>query len=199
MLESTFYSLSLRKLKLLTQLFIKHNLNPMKTKLLLMLIASMLASAAWAQQLPRQVIASGGNISQAGNVNLSWTVGQPGPVQSATPSSFYITQGFQQGDEWWVSINEVVVAYDAINLYPNPSYGEINLTGKLPAGGVCNYMVFDNNGKAVADNYFSVDPSGEFLTNIQLTGLATGTYYLRLVGGNDNAKYVCSKKISIIK
>jgi len=159
----------------------------------------MLYASAWAQQLPRQVIASGGGISQVGNINLSWAVGQPSPVHSSTPSSFYITQGFEQGDEWWVSINEAVVAYNAIELYPNPSYGEINLKGTLPAGGECNYIVFDNNGNAVASNFFNVDPSGELFTTIQLTGLATGTYYLKLSGGNHNTKYVCSKKISIIK
>ncbi len=171
----------------------------MKTRLKLTLFALLLYSSVWAQQMPRQVIASGGNISQVGNINLSWTVGQPGPVHSAPPSSFYISQGFQQGDEWWVSINEAIVVYNAIDLYPNPSYGDINLKGTLPTGGVCNYSVYDINGGMVAQDNFPVDPSGEIFTKISLEGLATGTYFLRLTGANSQTKYVCSKKISIIK
>lgn len=171
----------------------------MKTRLLLTLFALVLISSVWAQQMPRQVMAAGGNISQSGNINLSWTVGQPGPVHSAPPSSFYITQGFQQGDEWWVSINESVVAYNAIDLYPNPSYGDINLKGKLPAGGECLYSVFDVQGSETARGSFVVDPSGELFTAIGLTGLPTGTYYLKLSGGDQNTRYVCSKKITIIK
>lgn len=170
----------------------------MKTRLLFLLMLGAFYSALWAQNLPRQVIATAGNICQSGNISLSWTVGQPGPVQNTTPSGFYLTQGFQQGDEWWVSVNETVVNLTTIDLYPNPSDGLIHLKGTLPSGGVCFCQLFDNSGKLAFSDSFNTGISGEAYTDLDFSFLATGSYYLKLTGGDGPNKYICSKKISII-
>jgi hypothetical protein len=170
----------------------------MKKRLLFLFMLVVFYSALWAQNFPRQVIATAGNTSQSGNISLSWTVGQPGPVQNTTPSDFYLTQGYQQGDEWWVSVNETVVNLTTIDLYPNPSGGLIHLKGTLPSGGVCYFHLFDNNGKLVFSDYFNAGINGEAFIDFDFSFLTTGSYYLKLTGGDDTNKYICSKKISII-
>jgi hypothetical protein len=170
----------------------------MKTRLLFLFMLVAIYSALWAQNFPRQVIATAGNISQSGNISLSWTVGQPGPVQNTTPSGFYLTQGFQQGDEWWVSVNEIVVNLITIDLYPNPSSGLLHLKGTLPSGGVCYCQLFDNNGKLVYNSNFNAGIGGEVYTDFDFSFLTTGSYYMKLTGGEGSNKYICSKKISII-
>ncbi len=170
----------------------------MKTRVLFLFMLLAFNSVMWAQNFPRQVIATAGNTSQAGNISLSWTVGQPGPVQNTTPSGFYLTQGFQQGDEWWVSVNETILNLTSMDLYPNPSGGLIHLKGTLPSGGICFCQLFDNNGKLVFSDSFNAGITGEVYTDLDFSFLATGSYYLRLTGGDGTSKYICSKKISII-
>jgi hypothetical protein len=167
-------------------------------KAVLFFLLFILHLALWAQNLPRQVIATAGNISQSGNVSLSWTVGQPGPVETASPSGFYLSQGFQQGDEWWVSINEAVVDYNNIIVYPNPSKGQVHLLGTLPSGGTFSCRLLDNSGKTVYNQQFNAQSNGEVDTEINFQGLSNGTYFLQLSGGAPKAKYSCVKKISIL-
>jgi hypothetical protein len=167
--------------------------------LILLGLASVLQSLVWAQQFPRQVLASAGNISTSGNISLSWTLGQPGPVQSTSPSSFYLTQGFQQGDEWWVSISNTIRNYDGIKAYPNPSSGIIHLEGTLPAGGPCRFEMLDINGRISAEVNLSTSASGIINEVISFPDLAEGTYTLRLSGGTETSPYICTRKIIVIK
>jgi hypothetical protein len=171
----------------------------MKRKWLLVLTAVLLQSALWAQQFPRQVLSSAGNTSTAGSISLSWTVGQPGPVQSTDPASFYITQGYQQGDELYVSINGFVVANTSIKVYPNPSGGIFHLEGIMPSGGICNYMVVDINGKQVMQDYFNADALGNIQSYFDLSFLPGGIYNLKLYGGEGTKQYSCSYKLTLIK
>ena len=171
----------------------------MKKKWLVMVGAFLMSSTLWAQQLPRQAISTAGNNSTAGGLSLSWTVGQSGPVESVSPSSFYITQGYQQGDEWWVSINGLVVANTAIKVFPNPSVGLFHIEGTLPSGGKCQYQVTDLQGKLVMSDYFTADADGNFQSSFNISFLANGSYMLMLSGGAGSNLYICSNKLTLIK
>lgn len=176
-------------------------INPITMNLRTLLLSTfmIICLTAWSQSLPRQVLASGGKISVAGNISLSWTVGQPSPVASYSTSSLKLTQGFQQGDEWWVSIDGKITAYTDIKVYPNPSTGKFNLAGKLPATGQCRYMVTDALGNLVLEGEFTPGTDGDILTWIELAPNPPGLYVLKLQGGDGIQKYVCSFKLTLLQ
>jgi len=171
----------------------------MKRKWMLILCAIGLQSFLWAQQLPRQVLSSAGNNSLSAGISLSWTAGQPGPVSSSPLSSFYITQGYQQGDEFWVSVNGKEVTYTKIKVYPNPSSGVFHLEGVLPGGGVCCYRIIDESGKQMVRDYFIADAAGNLNASLDLSKSPVGAYYLTLNGGEGIHTYTCSCKLILIK
>jgi len=171
----------------------------MKGKWYLFLFTIALPGFLWAQQLPRQVISTAGNNSTAGGVSLSWTVGQAGPTASTSPSSFYITQGYQQGDELYVSINGLVVSNTTFSVYPNPSSGIFHISGILPAGGESNYRILDMQGMEMKRGYFNADYQGNIQSEFNLSFLPDGSYIFKLSGGEGSQNYACSYKLTIVK
>lgn len=169
----------------------------MKKRWLLWLFLAVCSSFCMAQQLPRQVISSAGSIAVGGSIILSWTVGQPGPVGNPASGPFYITQGFQQGDEWWVSLRDDPSARTAIRVYPNPSGGLFHLEGTLPGKGRCNYFITDPSGKQILSDYFLTDGSGGFHATVDLSALPAGVYYLKLYGGEGERSYTGSGKLNL--
>lgn len=170
----------------------------MKIILFFPTILALLTASLWAQNLPRQVISTAGTITESGNISLSWTVGQAGPVETVESSGFYLTQGFQQGDEWWVSINDLVVHNNDLQVFPNPSQGMFHINGTLPAGGECHYEIYNGNGKTVFQGYWDVGSTCILSADLDLSVLNTGSYFLNLTGTDAGNRYMCSKKISVI-
>lgn len=168
-----------------------------KNLLLLFLLAG--SCALWAQTIPRQVISTAGGQVVSGSVMLSFTVGQAGPVDAVAPAAFYITQGYQQGDELWVSIRNNPVIYNAVSVYPNPSNGIFNLKGTLPVAGGFDFSVFDMNGALLLSGSSSTVNSGEIDESIDLGQFASGYYTLIIHGGVDDGRYTCVTKLSLVK
>lgn len=112
----------------------------MKKRLSFVLIALGLASVAYAQKGSTPlwtVAASGGTAKIEGNIELSWTVGQP-VTESVTKNGFMLTQGFQQGTITFVEqaenktgINELQYTEAAkrldVSLFPNPTKSAFNV------------------------------------------------------------------------
>lgn len=171
----------------------------MKKQFHILFLFLMIVTAINAQHLPRQVISTAGSDVISGSVMLSFTVGQAGPVDSGTPASFYITQGYQQGDELWVSIKNNPVVYNAISVYPNPSNGIFNLKGTLPSAGEYEYSVYDMNGSLIISGSSATAQDANVDQFLDLGQYATGYYTLIIYGGLDADKYTCVTKLSLLK
>lgn len=78
------------------------------------------------QSLDRSVVASGGNYSQIGGINLSSTVGEVA-VTTLSMASSALTQGFQQPDGLFVRIVDPVTGTVSWNAYPNPVSNQLTL------------------------------------------------------------------------
>lgn len=115
----------------------------MKKRLSFVLIALGLASVAYAQKGSTPlwtVAASGGTAKIEGDIELSWTVGQP-VTESVTKNGLMLTQGFQQGtitfveqaenEENKTGINELQYTEAAkrldVSLFPNPTKSAFNV------------------------------------------------------------------------
>lgn len=171
----------------------------MKKQFRLLILLMFAVIGLFAQQLPRQVISTAGGEAVSGSVMLSFTVGQAGPVDSGAPATFYITQGYQQGDELWVSIKNNPVLYNAIIVYPNPSNGIFNLKGTLPSAGEYEYSVYEMNGSLITSGSDVTAQDAIVDQTLDLGQYATGYYTFVIHGGLDADKYTCVTKLSLVK
>ncbi len=74
------------------------------------------------------------------------------------------------------------LSLDFINYYPNPLTETLNLNFKLASSEKYQVMVYDQTGRTVFEDIRSI--SGEYTNSIDLSGLASGPYYLQIVQGD---------------
>jgi hypothetical protein len=110
--------------------------------------------------------------AQTGDFYLQYTVGdfeywERNPVHyKSAPMQITISPG--------VGVNELLTE-DALNVYPNPSYGNLNVNLKSYQGEEIDMMIYDLKGRQVANQKIS-----NSLTMLDLVDLSPGTYVLRL-------------------
>lgn len=79
------------------------------------------------------------------------------------------------------SINELTAA--TVSVQPNPNNGLFTLSMNAAAATEVNVEVLSIDGRVVYTERMSVNP-GSFTTNLDITHLANGIYYLRVATGN---------------
>ncbi len=114
-------------------------------KNILVIIVFLLPLAVFSQTLDRQVIGSAGAYAEAGNISMSYTVGEA-VVATGTSGTIVLTQGFQQPDNMMVGI-ESIESGISINAYPNPTSGEIILDFTVVNPAEFTIEIFDVSGK----------------------------------------------------
>lgn len=73
-----------------------------------------------------------------------------------------------------------------LSLYPNPTSSVLNLSFNLPQSEVIVVSVYDLNGKLLQETNFGQKQPGKNEVSVDLVGLSTGTYVLK-IQGNQNA------------
>lgn len=160
---------------------------------------SILANA---QSLTPQVIASAGNSSTVGNVNLSYTVGEMAMVETFTNGNTILTQGFQQPELMVSSILESEKsALGSFAVYPNPANAEVFFGYEFPKEGSVEVAIYDVAGKFVSNVWTEIDyVSGKSIHSFQCDKLASGNY---VVSANfidtNGSKQTLSKKLQVVK
>jgi hypothetical protein len=109
-----------------------------------------------AQMPVRSVVGSSGGSSTAGDVNMSYTVGES-VITTLTAGNMTLTQGFQQPDELdeISAVNEFGSRFYAISVFPNPFKDEV----------VIDIKGVDNPGEMLVQ---ILDPSGKLFYSAQL-------------------------------
>lgn len=150
----------------------------MKTAILAIFVA-LPFSLAFGQSVERSVIASAGDYRSAGNISISWTLGET-VIQTVTAGSVMLTQGFQQPGSATNSLKELIKS--SITVFPNPSNGlfKINLAGFNDLDQLIIY-VYDAAGKQVALKNINV-VSGA--AGLDLTSLPEGVYTVHFSSSN---------------
>jgi len=67
----------------------------------------------------------------------------------------------------------------ALNIFPNPTAGIINLKAKIPANQNAIIQVIDNNGKIIFEGIYYPENS-RFESRLDMSYLKLGYYYIRL-------------------
>jgi hypothetical protein len=127
--------------------------------------------------LQKAVISSGGNMASNATTNAGVTIGQP-----VTGTSSNSTMRAEYG--FWTSVNSVSGVSQTGNMqldiavWPNPasSIATVNIT--LASASNLDVQLFDINGKEVRHIFSGAVSSGVRSMEIDLSGLASGTYIL---------------------
>ena len=94
------------------------------TLILAMAFSSMIAIA---QSLSPSVISSAGDFFTSTNASLSFTVAEMTMVETFASTNNFLTQGFQQPEDYYVHVPEHLVSEGNVLIYPNPTNGKFTL------------------------------------------------------------------------
>lgn len=142
------------------------------------LLAMLLVSFGLQAQV--SVNAAGGNAMGDGG-SVSFSVGQMAFSTNVGPNGS-VTQGVQQPYE--ISVLSVSENAENINLsvYPNPSTDYLYLTSSDEISDL-SYQLFDMNGRLLKSEKIT-----ENQTNINVQGLVSATYFVKVNQGNKTVK-----------
>lgn len=148
-------------------------------------IIVFLAFAAGAYcQVKHDVVASAGGYATAGQVSVSWTLGET-VVPTQQNGDVILTNGFQQ--QIIISTLERNLKLEVeVLVYPNPAADVLNIRFGSPLADRIDIIVLDQSGRLVKSDFAEASVS---LKELNLQDLASGIYYLKLVKGKISNVY----------
>lgn len=127
-----------------------------------------------AQEINPCVVSSGGETFTASGISLDFVIGEI-VTESYTAQSVNLTQGFLQGMEGGLAINEHSINIDDIKIYPNPSSDIFNIMCKGLDKPISAEIV-NIQGCVVQSVHFTGNP-----TAVSLEQLKPGLYVFRAI------------------
>lgn len=134
----------------------------------------------------QEVVATAGETKKAGNIELSWTLGEP-VIATLSEGSNQLTQGFHQTKLVVTALNELNMAELELKVYPNPTSDFVIVhlnTTEIRS----RFTLFDIAGKILSQNRIT-----ETDTQLNMLNYASGTYVLKVF--NDKEQPIQSFKI----
>lgn len=147
------------------------------------LIALLLLNlaAAWGQTISSSVINTTGNSYTQGYYSIDWSVGELPIVSSSrsTDGNYIITNGFLQPETISGNPNRLFSG-DEIKIFPNPTYGKIEIDFATLQQGTVHINVYDTYGRLVISNKTVSYGTGS-IERLDLSKFAAGTYFLKII------------------
>lgn len=146
-------------------------------KILLIVMICMFGSYMYGQEVSSSVIATAGESVEAGDVSLSWTLGEIAIETLEKDGGVTLTQGFQQGYFEITSIGEPLSDEFQLNVYPNPASEFIWVDLKTSKIKSALVEIYNMEGKLVYNNKW------EFVNGpnkIMINKLSSSQYILRV-------------------
>lgn len=140
---------------------------------LLLLLTPLLSTS---QSVTPQVVSTAGTEFYSSDVHLTWTLGESFST-TLKSESLMITQGFHQTWLLVTSMDDVEVSESVeISVYPNPTAQILHIKWAGFQADV-EALLVDVNGKVLHSQRLRWEGG---TSSIDMTGLATATYFLRL-------------------
>lgn len=152
---------------------------------------------SFGQSVERQVIGSAGAFSEAGDFMLSSTVGESAIATFSEGSGsdvIILTQGFQQADDFGLSVEEPYLKLYAV-LFPNPTGDGVTLDIATETTLTLRIALFDATGAEYGLPQSNLQVTGSSRHYVDMRNLASGTYFLQLTDNSNNL----NKTIKILK
>ncbi|MDC7995102.1 T9SS type A sorting domain-containing protein [Altibacter sp. HG106] len=131
------------------------------------------------QQLQRSSIGMSGQSTTVNRKYVSESVGQQSVLGTFATNNHVARQGFQQP---LLKITPLPQEYDALNavLFPNPAVSIVHIQFYEELDNPVEFSLYDNSGRLVRTAV--LEPSVQ--VQIDVTGIASGSYIVRIVSGN---------------
>jgi hypothetical protein len=127
--------------------------------------------------LQKAVISSGGSTASNLSMHGGVTAGQP-VTGIASNSQMKAEMGFWTSEAATSGVTQTANMQLGIEVWPNPVSDIISASITLANASSLDVRLFDINGKEVRSVFSGYEPSGIWSMEIDLTGLASGTYIL---------------------
>lgn len=136
-------------------------------------------SAAGQTRMEKAVVAIGGGRTAGTGTRMDYTIGQQvaGRAQSATTVGEF---GFWSIASSALSVDpeEGAGIVTALTISPNPASSRSSVEIGLARSGEVEVALYDMTGRKAFDLFTGVRPAGRFTLPLDVTGLASGTYYI---------------------
>jgi hypothetical protein len=124
----------------------------------------------------QSVVASAGIEVKNANFSLNFTIGEP-VVLTLQNTTIKLTQGFQQ-NIYSIATGIRTNSLDAsFKIFPNPTADRLQVELSKPNMDEFSVTLFDMNGSIISESKLGRDIQ---LQNIDVAGLASGTYFLQI-------------------
>lgn len=164
----------------------------------LLILGVCMAMFLQAQTLSPFVVSSSGGFYSNGSGSLAFTTAEMTMVQTFTQAGGILTQGFQQPEDWSVSIQEESMLSGNLIVYPNPTQGIIHVDMNALTNGKAVIRVFDMPGRLAINSQMNV-LKGENTTEINISSFARGIYFLEYIfTGSEGKKESKVFKINLV-
>lgn len=126
----------------------------------------------------QQVTSSSGSYFTSGNIQMSWTIGEP-VIETCMVGNSCITQGMHQSNLIVSAIGQLSGLNLEIMAYPNPASEFVQLKVKSSKEEDLMYQLYEANGELL---YSGVLEGNQAV--IPMQSYAHATYLLKVVSGN---------------
>jgi len=123
------------------------------------------------------IISTSGHVNKTNSYSLIWTLGEL-VIETDTSTTNQLTQGFQQPEYLYVSINNKVGEPLSIETFPNPTNGKISFRVKSSEINKLRIDIFDITGKNVSNKNISITQGG--ISTINISPLSPNIYFMRI-------------------
>jgi hypothetical protein len=171
----------------------------MKTKNIFLWVSLMLFSIfLHAQTLSPTVISSSGGYFSSATGSLSTTVAEMTMVQTFTGTNNILTQGFQQPEDFSVSIIENEVLSGELVIFPNPTNGQFSLIFNSDGSQTNSVKIYNLVGQIVFAKTLEC-AKGTNTHTFDISHQSQGIYLLELTTtDNKGKKNISVEKINLI-
>lgn len=139
-----------------------------------------------AQEISKQVIASTGNDADAGNYQVSQTVGEA-MITTHTQGNYILCQGFQQ-KEGAIEVSIKELNNFKFSYYPNPFKDDLNISFEESLDKVY-FEVYSQTGQLV----FEKEYDNKQNVKLNLKDLSTGIYFVQFNVKTQNIRFQIMK------
>ena len=145
----------------------------MKKVTLCAMVCLFLIFQAKAQSIDREILAATGISTQNNDISMSWTLGELAVGQFQN-GSITVSEGFHQGEDGGVPIDDLLSVFGQIQVFPNPTTQLLQIEREYTAQPLYIQLT-DMQGKVLLNR-----DSRDLTTILDLSRLASGFYLLRL-------------------
>ena len=149
-------------------------LRKVRNKIFVFLISIVIGSPGFSQQISASLLCSGGETFITTNQSLDFAIGEI-TTESFTGNNLILSQGFIQGLEPTIGVDEKTIDKNDIVVYPNPSVSRIYLFCNTEINPT-KVNIRDMQGKTVLSRDFNTSPM-----SINLNQLQPGFYTITIL------------------